>query len=73
MFSKEIKFNKGDVVKYVSKPEGNLGIVLSEPYLSNDGWSVKTYCDGHVFKNPVATIKRVGEDVEVIKTKNYRY
>ena len=73
MFCKTKNFNKGDVVKYIAKPDRNLGIVLSEPYLSNDGWSVKTYCDGRVMKNPVDSVKRVGEDVEIIETKNYRY
>jgi len=73
MFSNKIKFNKGDIVQYVSKADRKLGIVLSEPYLSNSGWNVKTYCDGRVFKNPVETVKRVGEDVELIETKDYRY
>jgi hypothetical protein len=73
MFSKRIEFNKGDIVQYVAKEDRKLGIVLSEPYLSNDGWKVKTYCDGQVIKNPVETVKRVGEDVEIIQTKNYRY
>ena len=73
MFSKRINFNKGDIVQYVAKEDRKLGIVLSEPYLSNDGWSVKTYCDGRVMKNPVDSVKRVGEDVEIVETKDYRY
>ena len=72
MYSKRNIFNKGDIVQYITKPERNLGIVLTEPYLSKGGdWNVKTYCDGHVIKSPVETVKRVEQDVEVIKAKNH--
>ena len=73
MFSTRNEFNKGDIVQYIAKEDRKLGIVLSEPYLSTDGWNVKTYCDGQVMKNPVETVKRVCEDVEIIETKDYRY
>lgn len=73
MFSKRINFNKGDIVQYVAKEDRKLGIVLSEPYLSNNGWNVKTYCDGRVMKSSVESVKRVGEDVEIIETKDYLY
>ena len=61
-------FKKGEIVSYKSsKYSRKLGIVISEPYISNSEWKVKTYCNGTVYKNSVASISKVCDDVEIIK------
>ena len=61
-------FKKGEIVSYKnSKSDRQLGIVISEPYISNSEWKVKTYCNGTVLKSSVANINKVCDDVEIIK------
>jgi len=65
-----IKFNKGELVSYNKSANRKLGIVLSDGYYSTgNGWQVKTYCNGKVYKDSVANVSKVCEDVEIIKPK----
>ena len=62
------KFKKGELVSYCeSQEDRKLGIVLSDPFYSTGhGWRVKTYCDGTVQSNPVNSVEKVCDDVQVI-------
>ena len=62
------KFRKGEIVSYKnSKTPRKLGIVVSEPYISNSEWKIKTYCNGTFYNNSIASVRKVCDDVEIIK------
>ncbi len=60
-------FKKGELISYKNSSARKLGIVVSEPYISNSEWKVKTYCNGEFYKNSVTSINKVCDDVEIIK------
>lgn len=62
-----IEFNKGELVSYKKNDSRTLGIVLFTSYSTGNGWQVKTYCNGKVYKDSVANVDKVCEDVEIIK------
>ena len=64
-----VKLKKGELISYKknSNFKKRLGIVVSEPYMSKAGWKVKTYCDGTVYSNTLDSVRRVSDDVEIIK------
>tara|TARA_R110000824_G_scaffold122827_1_gene280349 strand:- start:1631 stop:1843 length:213 start_codon:yes stop_codon:yes gene_type:complete len=62
------KFRKGEIVSYEnSESPRKLGIVVSEPYISTTGWKIKTYCNGAFYNNSLASVRKVCDDVEIIK------
>lgn len=59
---------KGEIISYKnSKSSRKLGIVVSEPYVSNSEWKVKTYCEGTFYSSSLASVRKVCDDVEIIK------
>lgn len=64
-----VKFKKGELISYKKsfKNKDKLGIVVSEPYMSNVGWKVNTYCDGTVYSSTVDSVRKVCDEVEIIK------
>ena len=62
------KFKTGELVSYKTSASRKLGIVLSDAsYSTGNGWQVKTYCNGKIYRDSVANINKVCDDVELIK------
>lgn len=67
------KFRKGEIVSYKNSSARKLGIVVSEPYISNSEWKIKTYCNGTFYNNSIASVRKVCDDVEIIKPNSSGY